>query len=282
MSIWQTLDQLYHQQMEVTTYPDGMTLKEKLDNIDNEKKNTIECFRNGSFDKDNFDKILSDWMEIEKILKSDYRKMLQKDMAMGLYIVFGCPDAWLIRKVFIFPPHWRILEIDWDKCLAKNVELGMVYYDLLCIERDNWRKLTSEEMEGLAIKFNKSAVNLKREIERSGSANEPLKMIHLVDANSNPFQSGITNPPSHQTNSHAPSVSTDPPIKPEPTPPPTETPGERRERLLGLAREELSLRGKKGAIQRVANREGVSRQRITGILGSFPEGEEFLKQLDRA
>ena len=64
-------------------------------------------------------------------------------------------------------------------------------------------------------------------------------------------------------------------------PAPTETPQERRKRLLEWAKEELSLRGKAGLFERLAKRECLSRSRVTKILDSLPEGKEFHKKLSR-
>ncbi|MBF0460385.1 MAG: hypothetical protein HQL87_03225 [Magnetococcales bacterium] len=102
-----------------------------------------------------------------------------------------------------------------------------------------------------------------------------------------PYLEAFTSPtpvPPDQPASATPSPiePTPAPIPPDHPPSPAEDSTQRRERLLEWAKEEFSSEGKKGTIQRVADREGITRQVLTKIMKRFPAGQEFLNKLTRS
>ncbi|MBF0261984.1 MAG: hypothetical protein HQL97_09150 [Magnetococcales bacterium] len=59
---------------------------------------------------------------------------------------------------------------------------------------------------------------------------------------------------------------------------PPESPQQRFERLLSWARDEVKVRGWRGATSRVAKREGVSRTAIEDIFKRHADGKKFLSE----
>lgn len=181
------------------------------------------------------EEILNFCNTLDRELISECRKEMQKTMVKGLHIGFGRPDIFSPQRIPILPHLWSILKINFDKNSATNKKERVSYFDLRFLDwyelnkeeqmdiYKEFRELavhpekimpdltattkqpestgtTQEEppseREDVAIKLNKLAVYVKREVERSGSANDEFFNVHFIDANGNPFQIGISNPPS--------------------------------------------------------------------------------------
>ncbi|MBF0383686.1 MAG: hypothetical protein HQL69_21915 [Magnetococcales bacterium] len=172
---------------------------------------------------------------------------LRREMTEGLYIGFGYPTPQAKKLIPIPARHWGFLEPDFDRDTAFGE--GMFWYGLKFLdmqELDDNQRSKIEEM-----------------LRNSPANSLPEKDIKSVNL------SGVVDIRNRGASDKATQN------KPE-----KESPQERRNRLTSWLEEEISSYGVKGAVERVAGREGVSRQRMSSILNESPKASELLIKID--
>ncbi|MEO5339235.1 MAG: hypothetical protein H7837_01765 [Magnetococcus sp. MYC-9] len=223
------------------------------------------------------------WKEKKETTLRAFKKIAVEGFRLKHYIGYGFLGTDGIRTI-ILPEEWPQASMDWNTrsvVVKKRRYADVRFISCQGLLPDEIQHAINQDLQERE-KVNHS---LNASVPPENERTPPITVTGTLNVNivglEIPLPVGTTTQQSEPTGTGTENpLSTLEEITPMPGKPQSaESPEKRRERLLEWAKEELSLRAKKGTIQRVADREGVTRQRIKDILESFQEGQEFVKNL---